>query len=156
MDIEYQAFVLAYRRCLDYLAGAVACYFKREVDSFRTLPKSIRGTKVPEVATALTEAHARHVSQLAFVLDAGRKSVRNRIAHYEFVSAGCINLTSKGFFLAGGGEDLKMSENLVDLNLNQILSHRLEHLHGCVADMIDTFIQAALKQSNQFSEGAST
>lgn len=35
------------------------------------------------------------------VLAEGRKSVRHRIAHYEFVSAGCINLTARGFFLVG-------------------------------------------------------
>ena len=143
MDIEYQAFVLAYRRCLDYLACALACYFKREADSFRTFPKSIANTRSPDVAIALTQAHARHVSQLAFVLAEGRKSVRNRIAHYEFVSAGCVNLTAQGFFLAGGGEELLMPESLTGVNLSKALSDRLEYLHTCVDDMIDTFIQAA-------------
>lgn len=143
MDIEYQGFVLAYRRCLDYLASALACYFMREADSFRTFPKSIAKTKSPKVATALTEAHARHVSKLAFVLAEGRKSVRNRIAHYEFVSAGCVNLTAKGFFIAGGGEELLMPDSLDDVNLSKALCDRLEYLHKCVDDMIDTFVQAA-------------
>jgi hypothetical protein len=127
------------------LARALACYFKREADSFRTFPKSIANTKSPEaeVATALTQAHARHVSQLAFVLADGRKSVRNRIAHYECVPAGCVNLTAQGFFLAGGGEELPRPENLNGVNLSEALSDRLEYLHKCVDDMIDTFIQAA-------------
>jgi hypothetical protein len=106
MDFEYHAFVLAYRRCLDYLAGALASYFKTEASSFRTFPKSIANSKMPDVAKSLCEAHARHVQALAFVLAEGRKSVRHRIAHYDFVSAGCVNLTPQGFFLAGGGEEL--------------------------------------------------
>lgn len=143
MDIEYQAFVLAYRRCLDYLACALACYFMQEAGSFRKFPKSIVKTRSPEVATALTQAHARHVSQLAFVLAEGRKSVRNRIAHYEFVSAGCVNLTAQGFFLVGGGEEILKPESHKGVNLSKALSDRLEYLHTCVDDMIDTFIQAA-------------
>lgn len=53
MDFEYQAFVLAYRRCLDYLAGAIASYFKTEVSSFRTLPKSISKSKMASTITTL-------------------------------------------------------------------------------------------------------
>jgi hypothetical protein len=93
MDIEYQAFVLAFRRCLDYLSGA---------------------------------AH-----------------VRNRVAHYEFVSAGCVNLTAQGFFLAGGGEELRLPEKLRGARLGQVLSERIMQLHGCVDDMVDTFVEAA-------------
>jgi hypothetical protein len=151
MDIEYQGFVLAYRRCLDYLAHSLAGYFMQEVSSFRTFPKSIAKTKSPEVATALTEAHARHASQLKFVLAEGRRSVRNRIAHYEFVSAGCVNLTAKGFFLVGGGEEVPMPENPNGVNLNAALYGRLRVLHACVDDMIDTFVQAA--RTDQRSNG---
>jgi hypothetical protein len=99
LDIEYQAFILTVRRCLDYLAGALACFFLREVDSFRTFPKSLSRTSCPAVAAALIEAHTRHIHSLEFVLAVGRKSVRNRIAHYEFVSAGSVNLTADGFFI---------------------------------------------------------
>jgi hypothetical protein len=56
MDFEYQAFVLAYRRCLDYLAGALASYFKIEANSFRTLPKSIAKGKPAKVAEAISKA----------------------------------------------------------------------------------------------------
>lgn len=143
MDIEYQAFVLAYRRCLDYLAGALTCYFKLEANSFRKLPRSIANTKMPAVAAALVAAHARHVEHLAFVLAEGRKSVRHRIAHYDFVSAGCINLTAKGFFLAGGGEDLARDGRPRGTTLATVLNERIDRLHACVDDMIDTFIHAA-------------
>jgi hypothetical protein len=143
LDIEYQAFVLACRRALDYLASALSCYFMRESDSFRTFPKTIIGKKSPEVSKALSEAHSRHVGQLAFVLAEGRKSVRNRIAHYEFVGAGCINLTCQGVFLAGGGEELRVPDVMNGVNLSRALSTRLDEVCECVDDMIDTFVEAA-------------
>lgn len=97
MDFEYQPFVLACRRCLDYLANAFACYLKIEENSFRTFPKSIARRRDPKVVEALSKAYARHVVHLAFVLAKGRKSVRHWIAHYEFDSAGCINFFPQGF-----------------------------------------------------------
>lgn len=143
LDFEYQAFVLAYRRCLDYLALALACYFKIEASSFRTFPKSIAKTRMPKVAAALTQAHMRHVTPLAFVLAEGRKSVRHRIAHYEFVSAGCINLSARGFVLAGGGEEFSARAKTIGTALTDALSARLSCLHACIDDMIDSFISAA-------------
>lgn len=144
MDIEYQAFVLAFRRCLDYLSGALACYFMTELNSFRSFPDTIaKMKKSPNVATALVQAHTRHVDQLGFVLADGRRSVRNRVAHYEFVSAGCVNLTAQGFFLAGGGEELSLPEELRGARLGEVLSERIMQLHSCVDDMIDTFVGAA-------------
>jgi hypothetical protein len=149
IDFEYQAFVLAYRRCLDYLAGAVASYFKVEANSFRTLPKSIAKGKPTEVAEAISKAHARHVEPLGFVLAKGRKSVRNRIAHYEFVSAGDINLTARGFFLLGGGEELSIFETSISNRLAKALASRLERLHSCVDDIIDTFVEAAREHDSK-------
>jgi hypothetical protein len=143
MDFEYQAFVLAYRRCLDYLAGALASYFKIEANSFRTLPKSIAKGKPAKVAEAISKAHSRHVESLGFVLAEGRRSVRNRIAHYEFVSAGDINLTARGFFLLGGGEELSIFETSVGKRLAKALASRLERLHSCLDDMIDSFVEVA-------------
>ncbi len=144
MDIEYQAFVLAFRRCLDYLSRALACYFMTELNSFRSFPDAIAKMKKSSgVAAALVQAHARHVDQLAFVLAEGRKSVRNRVAHYEFVSAGCVNLTAQGFFLAGGGEELRLPEKLRGARLGEVLSEKIMQLHSCVDDMIDTFVGAA-------------
>jgi hypothetical protein len=99
--------------------------------------------KSSNVATALVQAHTRHVDQLGFVLADGRRSVRNRVAHYEFVSAGCVNLTAQGFFLAGGGEELSLPEELRGARLGEVLSERIMQLHSCVDDMIDTFVGAA-------------
>ncbi len=148
MDFEYQGFILAVRRCLDYLARALLCYFKREANSFRTLPQSIAKTKCPKVAEAITKAHSRHVSNLAFVLLEGRRSVRNRIAHYEFVSAGCINLTPRGFILAGGREELSGFGRAGNAPLQEALTNHLDCIHRCVDDMIDSFITVAREIEN--------
>jgi hypothetical protein len=143
LDIEYHAFILAIRRGLDYLACALACFFKQQSDSFRRFPSSIARPKLyPEVAAALIEAHARHVAHLQFVLDEGPKSVRNRIAHWEFVSAGSVNLREDGIFLVGGPENINWPPGSKILTLDSALSGRLDAFHACVDDMIHTFIRA--------------
>lgn len=143
LNFEYQAFILAYRRALDYLAGALACYFKREANSFRKLPKALAGTEKHKVASAISDAHARHTEQLAFVLEEGKRSVRNRIAHYEAVSAGCVNINRNGISLVGGGENLSPSGGSDQLMLAKVLEMRLADLHKCIEDVIDSFIEAA-------------
>lgn len=143
LDFEYQAFVLACRRALDYLARALASYFKLETNSFRSLPKSIAKRTPAQVVEAISLAHARHVKDLAFILAEGRQSTRNRIAHYEFVAAGVINLSRRGFVLVGGGEELALPRGAGDVRLQDALNTRLERLHGCTEDMIDSFISAA-------------
>lgn len=149
LDFEYQAFVLACRRALDYLAGALASYFKFEANSFRSLPKSIAKRTPVQVVDAITQAHARHVDDLAFILAEGRQSTRNRIAHYEFVAAGVINLSRRGFVLVGGGEDLALSRGAGDVRLQDALTTRLDRLHSCTEDMLDIFVRAARAAESQ-------
>src|ERR1700681_2601793 len=50
LDLEYQAFVLVARRCLDYLTRALAAYFKHDFHSFRDMPKSLERLKPSSVA----------------------------------------------------------------------------------------------------------
>jgi hypothetical protein len=149
LDYEYQAFVLACRRSLDYLAGALSSYFKTEINNFRKLPKSLEKRRPASVVVAISAAHARHVEDLAFIMDEGRASTRNRIAHYEFVAAGVINLTARGFVLAGGGEELLPSRDGPQPRLQDVLSTRLERLHACITDMIDSFIAAAREEERR-------
>lgn len=122
---------------------AEADYFKTESNSFRSLPKTIAKMAPSEVVEAIQAAHARHVADLDYIMAEGRKSVRNRIAHYEFVAAGVINLSRRGFVLLGGGEGLGMPRGATEARLQDVLSSRLERLHACVADMIDSFVHAA-------------
>lgn len=147
MDIEYQAFILACRRCLDYLAVGLLAYFKGESNGFRKLPKSLPRKGKPSVVQAITDAHGRHLAKLAFVLGEGKGSVRNRIAHYEAVPAGCFNVTADGVFLAGGGEDLRPSNDGWP-TLHSAIQQRLQAIRECVDDVLDSFMDAVRDDSN--------
>jgi hypothetical protein len=143
-DFEYQAFVFAYRRCLDYLTLGFAAFFKHDFDSFNKLPKSLRNKKPQNVADALAEVHKKHCANFDFVMSAGgRKSVRDRIAHREWVSAGVINLSSRGFILAGGGEALPFKREYNTASLAEALALRVQMLKACIDEMLTVFVTEA-------------
>lgn len=142
LDFEYQAFVLACRRALDYLAGSLSAFFKTESNSFRSLPKAINARKPSAVSKAIKDAHARHVGDLNYIMAEGRRSIRNRIAHYEFVSAGTLNISSRGLMLVGGGEQMNLDNADREVRLQDFLENKLVRLHTCVDDMIDSFMTA--------------
>jgi hypothetical protein len=142
-DFEYQAFVLAYRRCLDYLTRGLAAFFKQEFHSFRTLPKSLAQQKPKSVADALISVHTKHRSNFDFVLSEGRKSVRDKIAHYEWVAGGGINLTRHGFVLIGGGEALSFTQEFNSTRLTEALESRVRMLKACIDEMLTVFAASA-------------
>ena len=145
-DFEYQAFVMAYRRCLDYLTRGLATFFKHEFHSFRDLPKKMENLKPQNVATALVGVHARHSRNFSFVITAGNtKSVRDQIAHYHPVSVGTINLSRHGFILFGGAEDLSASNehNHDKARLTEALVQRVRMLKDCIDEMLTVFVNEA-------------
>jgi len=143
LDFEYQAYVLSYRRCLDHLARAIASYFKNSCTSFRALPKFLECRKPLEVAKAVSQAHSKYLNSFKFVLsEDGNPSVRDRIAHYEFVSAGYFSISSRGVSLHGGGENL--NANIIDdVTLAEALDIKTEALYQCIQEMLTVFIEAA-------------
>lgn len=153
LDFEYQAYVLAFRRCLDQLACALAAFFKNKYSSFRTLPHFLGHRKPREVAQKLAEVHAKHVNSFEFVLsESGVTSVRDRIAHYEFVQAGCFNLSSRGVVLVGGGENLNLPAGTTR-TLTETLQSKSSSLHQCIAEMIEVFVEeVAIWQANNGAE----
>ncbi|MGF6162726.1 hypothetical protein ABIE16_002012 [Pseudomonas sp. 2725] len=144
LDFEYQAYVLSYRRCLDQFARAIAAYFKNACTSFRTLPKFLESKKPQEVAKAISTVHEKYLDAFKFVLseDRAAPSVRDRIAHYEFVSGGFFNVSSRGVFLLGGGEDLN-SHKIEEVSLAQTLDRKTEALYHCIQETLKAFIEAA-------------
>lgn len=142
LDFEYQAYVLAYRRCLDQFAGAIAAFFKNKYSSFRTLPAFLERRKPQEVAIAISETHSHYAKDFEFVFsEGGVTSVRDKIAHYEFVPAGCINISARGIVLVGGGENLNF--NFTDNHsLTEILSKKSDILYQCIEDVLRTFIKS--------------
>lgn len=149
-DFEYQAFILAYRRCLDYLARAVCTYFRNDFHSFRTLGTFLGKLKQGEVTQALISVHAKYSPQFDFVLSEGnRKSLRDKISHYEYVPVGIINLSQKGFVLAGGGEQLGLSDSMGAVTLSEVLDNHVSNLKCCVREIIYSFVDSVrIEQSN--------
>jgi hypothetical protein len=143
-DFEYQAYVFAYRRCLDYMTRGLAAFFKHEFHSFRDLPGELGNWEPQNVANALAKVHKNHSGNFAFVMSAGGKtSVRDKIAHYEWVGVGIINLTRYGLVLVGGGEALNFTGNQPPPRLTEVLASRTRMLKACVDEMLTVFVTEA-------------
>jgi len=153
LDFEYQAYVLAFRRCLDQLACALAAFFKNKYSSFRTLSKFLERQKPTEIANKLIDVHAKHVDNFEFVLsENGVRSVRDRIAHYEFVQAGSFNVSVKGVVLVGGGENLNLLGD-TKRTLTEILQSKSSNLQQCITEMLEVFIEEVARwEANNISE----
>lgn len=143
-DFEYQAFVFAYRRCLDYLTRGLAAFFRHEFHSFTDFSKNFRGLVPENVANALAVVHGKHCGNFAFVMSAGgRRSVRDKIAHYEWINAGAINLNRFGFILMGGGENLPFTMEHNTMRLTEALSQRVRMLKDCIDELLTVFVTQA-------------
>jgi hypothetical protein len=154
LDFEYQAYILAYRRCLDYLSRALAAYFKNKHNSFRRLPKLLEKVKPYSVSSALSEVISSHLKNFEFVLsDKNESSLRDRIAHYEFVRAGILNFSARGVFFTAGGEGLPGADN--PLPLHEILSSRSNNLFLCISQLLSVFVAEvkSYESSRQKDEG---
>lgn len=156
-DFEYQAYVFAYRRCLDYMARGLAAFFKHSFNSFADLSGQLKKMKPQKaaVANALAEVHKKHRGNFAFVMSKGEKqSVRDKIAHYEWITAGTINLTPHGFVLVGGGEALSFTGNQPPPLLTEVLASRTRMLKACVDEMLTVFVtEARAWEANVISTG---
>jgi hypothetical protein len=145
-DFEYQAYIFAYRRCLDYMTRGLAAFFKHNFHSFREFPEFLTKMKHKNVADALLEIHKRHAPNFAAVMsDGSQKSVRDRITHYGWVDAGAINLTKDGLRLYGGGEALRPVSGVAPLTLTGALTARTQMLKACIDDMLAAFVREARK-----------
>jgi hypothetical protein len=144
-DIEYQGFIFAYRRCLDYLSTGVSTYFGTHCSSFRELGKKLPKWAPQSVAHTIHDCYTRHRQQFDFVMaDERGKSVRDRLAHREFVQAACVNVSKSGFRLVGGGEELGIRGN--DVHLAQALHIRVDALRAFLGDFYVTFQNAVIAE----------
>lgn len=106
LDFEYQGFIMSVRTALDYLARTINAYFCNEGTSFRDLPDALQKGRPREIADSLLATlRPLHKSLAHFCKKP--KSVRDVIAHDEFVTAGHLQITLQGVFLFGGGEGMK-------------------------------------------------
>lgn len=140
-DFEYQAFILAFRRCLDYLARAVCNYFKNDFHSFRRLGEYLQKLGKDEITNPIVVIHQKYKDDFEFVLSEGdRKSLRDKITHYEYVPVGTINLSSRGFMLAGGGENLGFGEEGSPVLLSEAINNHLINIKACTHEMIHSLV----------------
>ena len=146
LDFEYQAFVFALRRTLEYFANSVGSFFKKQMRSFKNLRGDLANA-MPEdfrerVGKSLDRARGDLIKS-GLLSQGEEKSVRDRLAHRKTVGAGAFHVNyapdriSVGVF--GGGEDLRpgtaafaatLTPNLcVQLQLAQNL------IFGCYRDL---------------------
>lgn len=141
LDFEYQAFILAYRRCLDKLARAIAAYFKNDFHSFNGFGTFLENKKPQQITRPLINLHAKFYPRFEFVLSRGdRKSIRDKISHYEYVPAGTINLSRRGFVLVGGGEKLGLDNNSETTFLSKAIDSHVSDLRMCIREMTYCFV----------------
>jgi len=72
-----------------------------------------------------------------------KRSVRDKIAHYEWVTAGTINLNRHGFILLGGGEGLNLTMDHNIARLTEALAERVRMLKACIDEMMRVFVAEA-------------
>ena len=141
-DFEYQAFVLACRRCLDYLTKAICAYFKSDFHSFRKLGGFLKKQNHPIVTKPLISLHAKYKPKFDSFLSNGGQSVRDKISHSKYVPAGCINLSKRGCVLVGGGEELGVPDNHSDVLLSEVLQKHVTNIRSCIKEFIITYVDS--------------
>jgi hypothetical protein len=143
-DFEFQAFVLAFRRCLDYLARAIAAYFRNEFHSFRRLGNFLGTAKSECVGAALLPLHQKYLTHFQFVLsDGDRRSLRDKISHYQFVPAGTVNLSQRGFVFVRTDESTGGCSTVV---LSEVLEQQVANLRACIREMVPAFVDAIRRE----------
>lgn len=114
LNYEYQAFLLATRRTLEYFAGSVAAFFKSDDPGLRGLANSIaRSEPVAERVRVIEKLDRNSALVESLLSQHPRITVRDRVAHWEPVQAGTFNLVCipgsdppLHLGLMGGGEEL--------------------------------------------------
>jgi hypothetical protein len=90
LDYEYQAFLLALRRCLEHFAVSIGAYFKRDVHRIRALGKAIQNA-TPEAdrmpVLQELENSLEQLSEDVLPPKEHRRTPRDRLAHHEYVFA---------------------------------------------------------------------
>jgi hypothetical protein len=141
LDAEYQAFVFALHRAIEYFAAGVGAYFKTDCRRIKDVANAIEGREPRDRAVRATTAIEDALGVLPTLLTQGdSRSVRDRMAHEEFVVAGSFqalwdeagNLRVTG--IVGGGEDLPGIVD-PDTNLNAVLRAQFDAVAGMFVDV---------------------
>jgi hypothetical protein len=144
LAFEFQAFLFAERRTLEYLAVAIA-RFSRDCHRIKGLGKALVGQE-PRGPRERVEARLDRDLPTFGLSSSSRRDARDRVAHWEAVDAGQINilvLASGEIRIAifGGEEGLKSLNVANDpgLTLGEAVNERLARLaefaFGCFTDL---------------------
>lgn len=104
------------------------------------------------MATAVQKVCDKYADDLAFVVSDANEhlSVRDRISHYEFTSAGSYNLSSKGGQLLGGAEKLQPRNDA--MTLGKVLGDRMQHLDEFLRELLIAFTDAVRDENDLASQ----
>jgi len=149
LTYEYQAMVMAYRTCLDYMAWGLSGTFKQDQSSFRDFRKMLdlkRGSHIERLgfaplADALKSAYDRHASGFTFVMGKGENnenSIRDQIAHYGFVRPAQLIMTNAGIVLQGEAEAFIAGEE--NPRLSTVVERRVSNLSAAINDILSTYL----------------
>jgi len=145
-DFEYQGFVLATRSALDYLRRALSAYYHDKGHSYNSWPKALRSAKPRGLADALFATFEAQKDGLVYLKqNQAGVSLRDQISHHGHVSPATINLTAKGLFLVGGGEDLAFNREIPIRNLESLIKGRA----GYLVETIDAFLAAFILEAGK-------
>lgn len=140
LDFEYQAFVLAARRTLEYLTRTMSARFKDKTNSFKDISRTINRFSSTIARDRLHGIHQEYSTEFEFLVSSGnKKSTRDVISHYDFVSAGTVNLSSRGFIIAGGAENL---DPFMGQTLSEVVQQKAAALQRFIRLFIPAFVDA--------------
>lgn len=140
LDFEYQAFVFALRRTLEYFANSVGSFFKKQMRSFKDLRGDLADAMPEDFRERVVKSLDRAMGDLikSGLLSQGEeKSVRDRLAHRNAVSAGAFHVSYTpdsvlvGIF--GGGEKLRPGTASATM-LTEAVRLRLELAENLIFD----------------------
>lgn len=114
LTYEYQAFIFAIRRTLDYLAYAVAAYFRCDGGSIRDLARTIKRSDPEAARERVTKVIEESSGLLEAIVPTDKEnvtSIRDTLAHSRAINAGTLNIVrdADGIRVAlyAGGHELE-------------------------------------------------
>jgi hypothetical protein len=159
LDFEYQAFVLACRRALEYLGCALFYYFKqnrgyspfKDARARMAKPHPLKPAPVHVALRAAFEEVSSLCEPFLTEQGDGTRSVRDTLTHYSYVPAGVLNITPRGVNLVGGGEDLPGWPQAPGA---QQLAEALKRADSAISDVVSRILSSLAAAHASFFGGA--
>jgi hypothetical protein len=143
LDFEYQAYLLATRRTLEYLSKGINAYFLDSSTRIRKLSSSLNNAKPLPVSKALLKVLSEHDGLVGSFLSGVRITNRDLVAHHGYVPFGCLNIGKDGAKFCGENfPHGKMSDPI------GIIEDDLNKLRTLLGDLLASIVEEDKKLSN--------